>query len=191
MESISKKIDRIGPNQKKVLLLLAGGVGLAIAGTPKAYFGVIKGVSDEWAKINEQTLKNAIKSLYQSRLIEERENENGSTSLVLSEGGRKKILTYNIDNISINKPKKWDGKWRIVLFDIPNFKRKERDILRSILKRIGFAKYQESVFVIPYECKKEFDYIVELYQLRPYVRIIEAISFDDDLKFKNDFGLIS
>jgi len=191
MESIKKKFDRLGPNQKKVLLLLAGGTGLMIAGTPKAYFGVIRSVSDEWAKINEQTLKKAIKNLYQSKLIEERENENGSVALVLSEDGKKKILTYNIDNISINKPEKWDGKWRIVLFDIPNFKKKERDILRSILKRIGFAKYQESVFVLPYECKKEFDYIVEFYQLRPYVRLIEAVSFDDDLKFKNDFGLLA
>ena len=191
MEGTQQKFNKLGPNQKKILLLLAGGVGLAIAGSPKAYFGVIKSVSNEWEKINEQSLKRSIRALYQSKLIEEKENENGSVTLVLSDAGKKKVLTYDIDTLSIQKLEKWDGKWRMVLFDIPNSKKKEREILRATLKRIGFAKYQESVFVLPYECKKEFDYIVEFYNLRPHVRLVEAVSFDDDLKFKNDFGLLA
>ena len=157
MEGTQQKFNKLGPNQKKILLLLAGGVGLAIAGSPKAYFGVIKSVSNEWEKINEQSLKRSIRALYQSKLIEEKENENGSVTLVLSDAGKKKVLTYDIDTLSIQKLEKWDGKWRMVLFDIPNSKKKEREILRATLKRIGFAKYQESVFVLPYECKKEFD----------------------------------
>lgn len=190
MDNLENKFDRLGPNQKKILILLAGGIGLAIAGSPKSYFGVIKGVSKELEKINEQSLKRAIKSLYKSRLIEERENENGSITLVLSDEGRKRILTYDIDKIFIEKPAKWDGKWRVVLFDIPNSKKREREALRTVLKNLGFLTYQKSVFVFPYECKNEVDFITEFYNLRRYVRFMEVNYFDDDLAFKSHFGFV-
>ncbi len=184
-----KGYTKLGPTQKKILLLLLGGVGLSLAGSPKKYFGVIKSVADEWNKINENSLKRAIKSLYQSRFIEAREHENGSMTVVLSDNGRKKALTYNMDTMTIKKPPQWDGQWRLVLFDIPNKRKKERDVLRSLLKQLGFIKYQESAFIIPYECKNEIDYVVEFYNLRPHVRLVAVNSFDDDLAFKKSFGL--
>lgn len=182
--------NRLGPTQKKVLLLLFGGVALSVAGTPKKYFGVIKSVADEWSKINEYSLNRAIKSLYESKLVEAREGENSLMTVVLSENGKKKALTYNMDTMTVKKPEIWDGKWRMIMFDIPNKRRKERDVLRSLLKQLGFIKYQESAFIIPYECKNEVDYVVEFFNLRQHVRLLEISSFDDDLALKKSFGLI-
>lgn len=190
MKSKKNYYNRLGPTQKKVLLLLLGGVGLSLAGTPKKYFGVIKSVTDDWNKINEVALKRAIKSLYMSRFIEAREHTNGSMTVVLSENGRKKALTYNMDTMIIKKPPVWDGQWRMVMFDIPNKRKKEREVLRSMLKQLGFIQYQESAFIIPYECKNEIDYVVEFFNLRPHVRLMEVSSFDDDLAFKKSFGLV-
>ncbi len=184
-----RSFEKFGFAQKKVLLLLLGGVGLSLAGTPKKYFGVIKNVTDEWNKINETSLNRAIKSLYESKLIEIREQENGSMTVVLSENGKRKALTYNMDTMTIKKPTAWDGKWRMVMFDIPNKRKKEREVLRSLLKQLGFIKYQESVFIIPYECKSEVDYVVEFFNLRQYVRLLEINKFDDDLVFKKSFDL--
>ncbi|MBI2466151.1 MAG: CRISPR-associated endonuclease Cas2 [Candidatus Sungbacteria bacterium] len=181
--------NKLGPTKKKIILLLAGGVGLSLAGTPQKYFAVIKSVADEWNKINETSLKRAIKSLYESKLIEAREHENGSMTVILSDSGRKRALTYNMDTMVIKKPLKWDGKWRLVMFDIPNKRKKERDVLRNMLKQLGFIKYQESAFIFPYECKNEIDYVVEFYNLRPHVRLMEISSFDDDLALKYSFGL--
>mgnify|MGYP001610766475 CR=1 FL=1 len=182
--------NKLGAAQKKVLILLAGGVGLSLAGTPKKYFAVIKSVADEWNKINETSLKRAIKSLYESKLIEAREHENGSMTVVLSEDGRKKVLTYNMDTMTVKKPAVWDKKWRMVMFDIPNKRKKERDVLRNMLKQLGFIKYQESAFILPYECKNEVDYVVEFFNLRPHVRFLEISKFDDDLALKRSFGLV-
>lgn len=182
---------KLGPTQKKVLLLLLGGVGLSLAGSPKKYFGVIKSVADEWRKVNENSLKRAIKTLYQSRLIETREHENGSMTVILSENGKRKALSYNMDTMVVKKASKWDGKWRMVMFDIPDKRKPEREVLRSLLKQLGFVKYQESAFIIPYKCKNEVDYVVEFYNLRPHVRLLEVGSFDDDLVFKKHFGLIA
>ena len=182
---------KLGSTQKKVLLLLSGGVGLSLAGSPKKYFGVIRDVADEWRKINENSLKRAIKTLYQSRFIEAREHENGSMTVVLSENGKRKALSYNMDTMTIKKSPKWDGRWRMVMFDIPDKRKREREVLRSLLKQLGFVQYQESAFIIPYKCRDEVDYVVEFYNLRPHVRLLEVNSFDDDLAFKKHFNLIA
>ncbi len=53
-----------------------------------------------------------------------------------------------------NIPKIWDGKWRVMLFDIKEKQRKVRNHLRSELRTIGFRKLQNSVWVYPYECEE-------------------------------------
>lgn len=190
MGQSKRDFEKIGPNQKKIIKFLLGGADLSIAGSLQSDFGIIKSMSDEWSKIKEYSLKRAIRSLYQSRLVKVMENDNGSMTLVLTEDGKKKALTYNMDTMTVKKPKKWDGKWRLVLFDIPEKRKKEREVLRSLLKQLGFVKYQESAFIIPYECKNEIDYVVEFFNLRPYVRFLEVASFDDDIAIKRGFGLI-
>jgi len=57
------------------------------------------------------------------------------------------------------------------------------------LKDIGFHSLQKSVFIYPYECKKEVDFIVEFFELRPYVRFLVVKQTDIDLELKQKFGL--
>lgn len=55
-----------------------------------------------------------------------------------------------------HRPQKrwWDGYWRIVMFDIPEFQKKKRDALRRELAACGFKKLQASVWVSPDECEE-------------------------------------
>jgi len=181
---------RLGDNQKKILLLLLGGAALGLSGSPKRYFQILDAIKKDWEEINKQALKRAIKSLYESKLIKEKENLDGTTTLILTEKGKEKALTYDLDNMKIAKPKQWDKKWRIVLFDIPDKIKKVRDILRSHLKNLGFYEFQESVFVHPYDCKDEIDYLIEFYDIRRFVRFIIADSIDNELHLKNHFELM-
>ncbi|MEK7117894.1 MAG: hypothetical protein AAB861_03935 [Patescibacteria group bacterium] len=183
------KISRLGPNQQKALLLLFAGVGLGLARTPTQYFRVLEGVAGEWKKINKQALERAIYALYRSKLIRERENPDGSLTMVLTDKGKKKALTFNIDNMEIKKPKVWDKKWRMVVFDIPEKKRAARDVLRETLKRLGFYEFQKSVLVHPYPCQDEIDYIIEYFDIRPWVRIVTAVSLDNELHLRKIFNL--
>ncbi|MEK7121329.1 MAG: hypothetical protein AAB857_01325 [Patescibacteria group bacterium] len=184
------KINRLGPNQQKVLLLLFGGIGLSVARSPNQYFKVFKEVKKEWQKINDRALNNAIRDLYRSKLIKERENSDGSLTMVLTDKGKKKAITFNIDNMEIKKPKKWDKKWRLVLFDIPEKHKPAREALRDALKRLSFHEYQKSVFIHPYECQKEIDFVIEYFDIRPFVRIIISVSLDNELHFRKLFGLV-
>ncbi|MBI4999329.1 hypothetical protein HZB97_00975 [Candidatus Gottesmanbacteria bacterium] len=51
--------------------------------------------------------------------------------------------------------KKWDGKWRMVIFDIPEITRVKREALRKKLKDLGFAQWQKSVYVTPFDVGQE------------------------------------
>ena len=95
---------KLGPVSKKILLLLEGGLALSLTRRPDIYFSVAKNIAKEWRKINERSLREAIKNLYKSKMIDYKENDNGTINIVLSEGGRNKILRYDLDKIMLIVP---------------------------------------------------------------------------------------
>ena len=57
------------------------------------------------------------------------------------------------ENLNIKKKKKWDGKWRVLIFDIPEQKKSIREYVRHTLISIGFMRLQDSVWIYPYDCE--------------------------------------
>jgi len=174
---------------QKVLLLVEGGLILGLTKRPDKYFKVVKKISKEWQKINERSLRTAIQKLYQSKLIDFKEKSDGTVSMTLTDNGKKKIIQFNLDLIEIKKPKQWDRLWRLVIFDIPEEERRGRNALAAKLKELGFYPLQKSVFIHPYECKNEVDFIVELFNLRPYVRLFTIKETDIELDLRSKFNL--
>ena len=177
-----------GSAQEKILLLLLGGLALGLTRSPGSYFKILKGMHAEWQKINHRTLVRSIKILHQSDLVKRKDNKNGMTTFVLSKEGRKVALMYDLEKMIIPKTK-WDKKWRVVMFDIPERLKKVRDTLRYQLKRLGFLELQKSVFVLPFECRNELEYIIGFYSIKRYVRFIEAYKIDNELDLKDRFRL--
>ncbi len=186
---LGNKIKRLGPNQQKIVLLISAGIGLSLVRSSSKYFKIFKETKEEWNKINKQSLERAIAALYRSKLICEQENPDGSLTMILTDKGKEKLVSFNIDNMEIKKPKIWDKKWRIVLFDIPEKHKSAREVLRETLKRLGFYKYQESVLVYPYPCQDEIDYVIEYFNIRPYVRIITSSDLDNEIHLRKIFSL--
>lgn len=182
-------MKHLGPASKKVLLLLEAGLVLSLTRRPDHYFRILKKVSKEWQKINERYLRETIKRLYQSKFVDYKENKDGTVILTLSEKGKNKILKYDLYKIEIKKPARWDKLWRLVIFDIPEEKRAGRMALAAKLKELGFYPMQKSVFIHPYECKDEIDFIVEIFELVPYVRFLRVKDVDVELDLKERFHL--
>lgn len=182
--------ERLGPKAKKILLLLEAGAALSLTRRPDVYFSILKKAAKEWKKINERSLRDAIKRLYKSKLIDYKEDKDETVTIVLSEKGKKKILKYDLDKIQIKKPPKWDNLWRLMVFDIPEDKKQGRTALVAKLKELGFYPMQKSVYIYPYECKDEIDFIVEMFNLVPYVRFLRVKDVDIELDLKNKFHLL-
>ncbi len=98
---------------------------------------------------------------------------------------RKTLLRYH-RNLGIP----WDGKWRIVMFDIPQTHERQRYLFRAKLKMLGFQMIQKSVFVIPYPCEEELSRICRTLRLLDHVDVIvaETIGSKED-RIKKLFGL--
>jgi len=181
---------RLGANSQKVLLLLIGGAALAFSVSPLTQRRILKSIAREWQAIDRRELYRAIQRLYESKLIDYKEHKGGLVSIVINREGQKVALRYKLDEMKISKPSRWDQKWRVVLFDIPEKQKPLRDALRTQLQQLGLRELQKSVFVHPYECRNEIDFVIELYNARPYVRIIEALSVDNELHLKKKFDLV-
>jgi len=180
----------LGPVEQKILLLLKAGVALGLSHNPNRHFRILKSVGKEWKRINERSLREAVRRLYESQLVNCKDNEDGTTSIVLSDNGQKRVLRYKLDQLKIKKPPRWDGLWRMVIFDIPEHKKRGRDALGAKLKDLNLLPIQKSVFVSPYECKDEVDFVAEIFEVKPYVRYILAKEIDIGLDLKKRFNLL-
>ncbi len=187
---MSGKRTRLGPVSKKILILLGTGLALGLSGRPDRYFRILKLAADEWRGIDKRSLRDSIRRLYQSKLIGYKECGNGDVALTLTDGGKQKVLRYNIDTLRMKEVRKWDKQWRIVISDIPEHKKKERDAFATTLKRLNFYPLQKSVFIYPHDCRDELDFVIEIYNLRPYVRFIIAQEIDTALELKQKFNLL-
>lgn len=95
--------------KQKILLLLFSGIAFGYSYTPQRHWRIIKGVAEEWKKINRRKLKNEIRQLYRTKLIEKKENPDGSYTMILTEKGKLRALTYHFQEMKI-EGRKWDGR---------------------------------------------------------------------------------
>jgi len=89
----------------------------------------------------------------------------------------------------LQKAQKWDGKWRMIVFDIPEDTRDKRDKLRFLLKANGYKLIQRSVFLNPYPLNREAIKYLNDTGLHKYIRIFRIDDTDNDADLKRKFGL--
>ena len=180
-----------GELAKRILLMIAGGLIIPAAVVVPNLTLVLRPIIKALCKKHGAQRQNIVKSityLKRQRLVSVVE-KNGQQILTLSENGRKKILQYDLDKITLKKPKKWDGYWRLVIFDIPENMKRGREAFREKLKHLGFYRLQKSCFLFPYECRDEIDFITEIFDVSPYINFIIAKEIEGQEKLEKFFGI--
>lgn len=86
-------------------------------------------------------------------------------------------------------PAKWDGKWRMVVFDIPEDAKEKRNLLRGLLKKQRFYGLQASVYVSPYPLNRDAIYYLQETGLISYIRIAKVEEMDNDKDLRKRFNL--
>ena len=92
-------------------------------------------------------------------------------------------------NFKIKKPKKWDGRWRVVIFDVRERRNKTRFMLRKTLQEIGFVKLQQSVWVYPYDCEDLISLLKADFKLGKEVLYMIVDKLENDWQLRLDFKL--
>ena len=71
----------------------------------------------------------------------------------LTEAGENKLRHWELEDYKFKRPHKWDKKWRVIIFDIPEKKKKVRNQIRNLFISAGLFRLQDSVWVYPYDCE--------------------------------------
>jgi hypothetical protein len=133
--------------------------------------------------------KKVLSQLERHKFVSIEYQEDGNVKVKITQAGMIRVINYKLDSIKII-PKKWDKKWRVVIFDIPNNHRHLRDQFRMRLKQLSMYQLQESVFVSPYSCFDEIEFLRELYGVSFHVEYLLVEKIEHDLKLKEHFELV-
>ena len=137
---------------------------------------------------HKTTFRTCISRLLSQKLIKKDYND----IVGLTELGKKKAMHSFIKAESLLYKvgeAKWDGGWRIVLFDMPESKRNHRDYLRKTLKMVGFREFQKSIWVYPYPVPPFLKQLLFEDNIKPHIKFITTNLVDDDSELKKVFGL--
>lgn len=181
-----KKEYKKGEITKAVLKsLLIGGMIIAVVALPG--MAPVLNLFQSSDNRSRRKFRNGLYRMKKQKLVEIYYINNEEV-VEITEKGKKRLLQYDYDDMKINTHKKWDNLWRIVIFDIPEKRKKARNAINLKLKELGFYPIQKSTFVFPYECKKEIDFIGEHFFVRKHINYIVAKNIDDDKKLKKFFN---
>ena len=152
MEKEARNEWRLKSFQQAMLMaVVLGGVVVVAATIPNAaqllrfFPGYKKG-----ARFNYQA-KSALGRLAAKGLVTFVE-EDGKRFARITEKGEL-ILQMESEKTAIMKKRKWDRRWRVVIFDIPERRKNIRDRLRLFMNEYGFVRIQDSVWIYPYDCE--------------------------------------
>lgn len=182
MRSYRKATRRLGHIERSIMEDLSGGdllYGFLLSGrsTRRMYK-----LARERARARYQR-KMAIERLVHDELI-----SHIAGRLSITKSGRSALGT-TILSTAKRLHTKWDGKWRVVIFDIPESYASVRNRIRTILRRAGFVQLQQSVWIFPHECDELARLIKEESRLSRHILYgtLECVESDDALKKR--FGL--
>jgi len=113
--------------------------------------------------------------------------ENGFLCLTVK--GRTKLQQLERHDYKLVKPKRWDKKWRILIFDIPERQRILRTQIRRTILSVGFMKLQKSVWVYPYDCEDFVNLIKADFKIGKDLLYLIVDSIENDKFIKEYFQL--
>lgn len=168
-------------------LALAGAIYIA-AGSPYFVRNLLKG----FKKLRKYPAKKVYNTFY---LLKKQgclnvEIRNNQIYISLTEERRKKAGWMQVDVLKISKPKKWDKKWRLVIFDIAQLKKVYREAFRGKLKELGFYLMQKSIWAHPFDCRPEVELLKDFFGLSDKeMKLIIAQDIGDDRALMEVFDL--
>lgn len=197
-DKIKKKDPSYEPGQINKIILATLGIGVILGGSilitpnfPIVLGLFIKLIQDiKGVKLPQSKVKRTLKQL-EKRQILELYTKDSEVYVKVKAGWHIDMLKYSIESLlDLKKKKQWQGKWYMVLFDVPEKERNKRIYLREFLKQVGFYPYQQSVYVFPYECKQEIELIKKIVEGGKYIDYVVVESLEREKELKLKFNLV-
>lgn len=133
----------------------------------------------------EQRLQRTIRRLEKQGWITQELKETHRIYKLTAQGELEALLA----KITLAEPpQSWDGKWRLLMFDIPEGARDLRRQLRLTLRNMNFYCLQASIYISPWPISNEAIHLLKSSKLMRYIRLARA-DFDDDTDLRRIFNI--
>ena len=109
--------------------------------------------------------------------------------LVLTHKGKRLLNQKALESLRPPRLRVWDKKWRLVLFDIPEEFKKNRNGFAVGLKCMGFVQIQKSCFAFPFPCFDEVEVLADFHEVRPFATFLVAEVLEGSKSLARQFKL--
>ena len=153
------------------------------------------------------TAPNMAKALYTFGLIPRSSNDSSTIGrarrrlirkglLVKSDSGFLRLSNTGAAKVrmleaqySDKRPPRWDGRWRVLIFDVPEYRKSIRDKIRRTLMHVGFIRLQDSVWVCPYDCEDLIVLLKADFKIGKDLLYMIVDELEGDADLRKNFGL--
>ena len=114
--------------------------------------------------------------------------KNEKKFIKLTRKGKVRTLLMKLD-AGLPQVPAWDGKWRVMVWDIPERYRSHRDKIRKFVKKLGFYRLQLSVFITPHPLPAPAVEYLKESGLMDFIRFLRVDKLEDESALKRHFEL--
>lgn len=162
----SRTLTRLSTRRVVTALALAGAVGTAIVAPNTASM-----IDTIMQKADKKKAARTMTYLKYRKLVEVKQ-KNGNYHYRLTKKGWDVFEKIQIEKLTVPMPKRWDKRWRLVMFDIPLSHQKQRQFLLRHLRLLDFYMLQRSAWIHPFECEKQVGVLLKYLKLEQYVSFL-------------------
>ncbi len=188
LEAQAKHERRLGEFERAILGVTAAAGIVAVGVIAPKLLSLVRYIPQSNSKFRYRT-KSTLTKLATRGLITF-SSEDGKRYARLTEKGEKH-MEYETQKLVLtqNARKRWDKRWRIVTFDIPEARRRTRTQLRYTMQEAGFYRLQNSVWVLPYDCEDLITLLKADLKVGKDVLYIIAEHIEHDAELRSHFNL--
>lgn len=157
------------------VLGVAGLTGIVIV-APNALQGLAPLLKK--TNIKKSDYGRLLKELRRQKLVYITQSD-GSVHYTLTPAGAYRLQETMIDELEISKPRKWDQRWRLVAFDVPNTHSHSRQKFVNQLQKLNFIMLQKSLWVHPFPCFETVEQLAGHYNVMRHCTLMEVSKIDE------------
>jgi DNA-binding transcriptional regulator PaaX len=174
---------------KETLLKIAALGILTLPALTSPHF--LSQIVNKYFKEKNNKRVRALRELEKKKIIDINELKDGSIKITLTQFGKKSVLQYKLEDMELTRPEKWDGYWRIIIYDIPKKMQKASNAFRMKIRDLGLYQLQKSIWVSPFDCIKELDFLCTIFEipLEDCVLYFKTKELPKENKIKRFFNL--
>ena len=185
LEKENRKTIRRTKIQEAILLTIASGGRLGANLIVKQVIDALLDTDSPSYTRKAEVVKSVASRLKKKGLLTFKDGHYSFTEM-----GEKILKQWQMSDYKIKRPKRWDGKWRVIIFDIPEKKRAVRAEVRAILTEAGFQRLQDSVWVYPYDCEDVIGLMKINLGIGKYLLYMIVDQIENDRYLRADFDLV-